>query len=335
MSQRAKRVFAGIASSAALRPLFGPLLRDRAVIYMLHRFREQHGHHHDDPRLLRACLALLRRHRVPILSLREAFRRLAAHEPLEGVIFTVDDGYFDFATLAAPVFQEFDVPATVFVATGFVDGQYWFWWDKLTLALNQTAAKQLTLGQGGKTYPLTTLRQRSRANGCTIEWIRALPQEQRAHALEDVLAQLGISVPRNPVPAYQPLTWDEIRGLARQGMEFAPHTVHHPSVSSMSANAVRAEVRGSMRRLQEEGIDYVPIFAYPYGQSMDISPEAVQVVREEGLNGAVTALPGYMASGEDAFMVPRFAFPQDLVDVRQVVFGFERFKEVIHAWRAS
>lgn len=335
MSQRAKRIFAGIASSAALRPFFGRLLRDRAVIYMLHRFREQHGHHHDDPRLLRACLALLRRHRVPILSLREAFRRLAAHEPLEGVIFTVDDGYFDCGTLAAPVFREFDVPATVFVATGFVDGHYWFWWDKLTLALNQTATTALRLGEGGKSYPLTSLQQRSHANVCTVEWIRSLPQEQRAAALEHVLRQLGITVPERPVPAYRPLTWDEIRSLSKQGIEFAPHTVNHPSVASMSASSVREEVQGSVRRLAEEGIDYVPVFAYPYGQQADLSPEAAQVVKDEGLSGAVTALPGYVTSGNDPFFVPRFSFPQDLVDVRQVVFGFERFKEVIHAWRAS
>src|SRR5690606_36071532 len=80
--------------------------------------------------LLRSALTVLRSQKVRLLSLRELLVAVHAGEPIEGFVFTVDDGYDDFETRGAPVFQEFDCPVTVFVATGFLDRAYWHWWDK-------------------------------------------------------------------------------------------------------------------------------------------------------------------------------------------------------------
>ena len=40
--------------------------------------------------------------------------------PQKAVAFTVDDGYFDFAEVAAPIFSHYDCPVTVFLVTGSI-----------------------------------------------------------------------------------------------------------------------------------------------------------------------------------------------------------------------
>jgi peptidoglycan/xylan/chitin deacetylase (PgdA/CDA1 family) len=50
--------------------------------------------------------------------------------PSRGVVLTLDDGYLDSLTVAAPALRRFDVPATIFVSTGWMG--LVFWWDKLT-----------------------------------------------------------------------------------------------------------------------------------------------------------------------------------------------------------
>src|ERR1700722_6235165 len=96
-------------------------LRQRiAPIFTLHRFRDvEIGNPGHDPQLLRDNLSWLRANNCSLLSLTELLDRLAEGAPLKRVVaFTVDDGYAEFARIAAPIFAEFDCPVTVFLTPG-------------------------------------------------------------------------------------------------------------------------------------------------------------------------------------------------------------------------
>ena len=108
--------------------------RPVATVLMMHRFRDpQLGNEGDDVTGLRAVLQLYRRQRVRVLSLTDLLRHVAEREPLAGptVVLTLDDGYLDFGSVAAPVLAEFDCPVTVFVTTEVASGKLWFWWDQI------------------------------------------------------------------------------------------------------------------------------------------------------------------------------------------------------------
>src|SRR5690554_3038452 len=55
------------------------------------------------------------------------------------IAITVDDGYYDFYTVAYPILKKYRVPATVFVTTKFVDGGFWLWPDKINYILNSVS----------------------------------------------------------------------------------------------------------------------------------------------------------------------------------------------------
>ena len=69
---------------------------------------------------------LVEHHRV--LSLDDAVEALASGDPVGGVVVTFDDGTTDFADHVVPVLVEHRVPATLYVATKFVDEQEEFPW---------------------------------------------------------------------------------------------------------------------------------------------------------------------------------------------------------------
>src|SRR5439155_6799480 len=166
-----------LVSADALAPALRPLGRGLVSILTLHRFTDpEHGVVGHDPAALRDHLAYLRRHRYRLLSLTDVLRLLDEGDPNPGapaVAFTVDDGYADFARIGAPIFAEYDCPVTLFVPTGFLDGQVWLWWDRVTYLFQQTRRSSLRLHVGSEPRPYS--------------WSTAA---ERSWAQQDVLNQL-------------------------------------------------------------------------------------------------------------------------------------------------
>ena len=66
-------------------------------------------------------LDVLRRHRN-VVSMAELHRRVLAGDVAPGTVaVTFDDGYVDNLLAAEPLLRQYDVPATVFVSSGYTD----------------------------------------------------------------------------------------------------------------------------------------------------------------------------------------------------------------------
>ncbi|MFY9558249.1 MAG: polysaccharide deacetylase family protein, partial [Blastocatellia bacterium] len=76
-------------------------------------------------------LQVLRKYAWP-LSLRELSTAHGRNwHPGRRVVITFDDGYADNLTAAKPLLEKHDIPATVFIATGYTGADREFWWDEL------------------------------------------------------------------------------------------------------------------------------------------------------------------------------------------------------------
>jgi peptidoglycan/xylan/chitin deacetylase (PgdA/CDA1 family) len=81
------------------------------------------------PRRFAAQMELLAAEGYRVVDVVEAGRLLASRAPLDGVVaLSFDDGYRDVAEHALPVLERHGFSATVFVATGVVDGTAAFSW---------------------------------------------------------------------------------------------------------------------------------------------------------------------------------------------------------------
>ena len=340
----ARKLVGGALSLPGASSSFRFLLGRSAVILMLHRFTDpERGVKGDDPARVRQFLAYLRKQKCEFLELGEVFSRLAEGKPLRGAVaFTIDDGYYDQASVGGAAFAEYDCPVTVFLTSGFVDGQLWFWWDKIDHLFRETRRPQITVILAGNELSYSIMEQRER-DAARLDFIgrcKKVPDTEKHAAIARLAAASEVALPEKPPPMYAPLTWDEARRCEARGMTFGPHTVTHPILSNTPDEQSEEEIRRSWERVQAEVKRPVPVFCYPNGQWGDFGPREVTNLQRAGLKGAVLGVGGYAriesfhSSAEAPFHVPRFCWPDQLLDLVQYVSGLERMKEIVRGGAA-
>jgi peptidoglycan/xylan/chitin deacetylase (PgdA/CDA1 family) len=320
----------------SLLPLYRPLTRGRAAIFTLHRFANPDlgipGH---PVELLREQLAELRRERCFVMSLGDLLEDLRdgreAHNPC--VVFTVDDGYADFAQIGAPIFAEFDCPVAMFLTTDFLDGKQWHWWDRIEAALLATDHSSVTLEIDGRpsTFRWDSVAARMDTSVEIAERLKLVINAERLAVIDRLIDALGVELPARPPAAYAPMTWAEVEECGRHGATFGPHTVTHPILTQVDDRQSEYELVESWRRVSEMTKAAVPVFSYPSGKCTE---REFETLARAGLLAAVTNRPRYASAAafdsDDPYAryaVPRFPYPDDRPHVMQVVSGLERAKE--------
>ncbi len=312
--------------------------RGRVAFFMLHRFHDPDtGSEGHDPEALRRDLAYLRQAGYELLGVREAFRRLAGDGPPRGaaVVFTLDDGYEDQARVAAPVFAEFDCPATVFLTTGFLDGQSWQWWDRIEYVFRYTRRRQVQLALNGEQldYCWSGAPERLRAQADFTAHCKRIGDAERQTAIARLAAAVDVDLPRAKAPAeYAPMSWEDVRRCEERGMEFGPHTVSHPILSRLSATEAEWEITESWSRVRTEARAPVAVMAYPNGGPGDFGPREVAILKRQGFAGALAGVPedatpdAFGCAPDSHFRVPRFGYYGDLRHLVQCVSGLYHWR---------
>jgi peptidoglycan/xylan/chitin deacetylase (PgdA/CDA1 family) len=277
----------------------------RILVY--HRFSEDRSY------LIAQC-EHIRRHYQPV-SMRRVAEGLSTDAPLpdNAVAITVDDGYRDFLVHAQPVFSSYEIPATVFLVTDFLDGKSWLWWDQVEYLFDQT--QYIFIEFVGRKFD--TQSDPKRAAYQVSEVLKRLPNAERLARLDMLQRQLGVELPERPPAEYEPLTWQEVRKLAAEGVEFGCHTRSHPILSSIaSPGELHGEIAGSKQRLDEELGCLTLHFCYPNGTWADFNEQTVAIIRSCGFATAVTAESGFNYAGTDPFRLFRLGISPTFPELR-------------------
>jgi peptidoglycan/xylan/chitin deacetylase (PgdA/CDA1 family) len=250
-----------------------------------------------------------------VLPLDEAVVRLRSGTlPARAACITFDDGYADNCTQALPILQRHGLPATFYVATGFLDGGR-MWNDTVIEAIRRTDRSSLDLRalaiEGVAAMDLGTLPQRRAAIETILLRIKHRRPDERLALAETIAAMAGVGLPDDLM-----LTSEQVRQMRAAGMVIGAHTVSHPILAKLSADEARAEIVECRCRLQDILGEPVTHFAYPNGKPVqDYSEESVRIVRELGFESAASTAWGAARQSSDLYELPRFT-PWDRTPTR-------------------
>ncbi len=237
-----------------------------------------------------------------VMPLHDALHALGTQSmPPRTVCITFDDGYRSTHDLALPILKELNLPATVFVTSGYI-GEGNMWNDKILEAVRRLPSDQLDLRETGLgIHALQTIDERKHTIQKLTQDAKYLPPKERLD-LTVRLEELAGEVFDHGLM----LTREMVCTMAEQNIEIGAHTITHPILTSLDDNSARHEIEGG--KLQLEAITGRPVrlFAYPNGKAgMDFDERHVVMAKEAGFAAAFTTAFGAATNENDRYQIPR------------------------------
>jgi peptidoglycan/xylan/chitin deacetylase (PgdA/CDA1 family) len=262
--------------------------------------------------VFRGQMEVIARH-FHAVSMDDVLSFLKGDKPLppRSVVVTFDDGYADNYQAANDILSPAGIPGVFYVAVDCVDKQRLPWPSLLRHAF-LTSKKERWTEADGLVWPLSSTQQRIQALDRASEYcgkLSGIPQDQFVESLQQ---QLGTESPR---PSQRlMMTWDEVRGLGRNGHTVGSHTMTHPNMAYIPENDARTELVESKRRLEQELGSPVVHFSYPCPALQPHWVErTVSASRQIGYQTAVTTNGGIVRRQDDPLSLRRIR-PTKTVD---------------------
>ncbi len=244
-------------------------------------------------------MQLLARYFTP-LSLDQALQHLADNSlPPNAVCVTFDDGYLNNLTVAAPILERYQIPATVYIATAFSSGAN-MWNDRLIDLCSDANRSQLQSPLG--LLSLSDPASRYQTSLQLIKHYKYLPVTERQQAVDSLYQQ-------NQASDYQPrmMNAHQIKQLAAAGISIGAHTSQHPILKSIPATEQQQQIEQSKAWLEQLLARPVQHFAYPNGvEGRDFDDTTVNLVQQAGFLSAVVTDWGYNTASSPRLKLKRF-----------------------------
>ena len=301
---------------------FRRLNRRRVLILTYHRFAETEIDGRVSSAQFSAHLQFLKAN-YRVLPLAEIVENLRNGKSLPDntAAITIDDGYKDVYDVAFPLLKQFQIPATVFVITDFLDRKCWLWTDKArVLALQATLAE---IEFENRKFNLNGAASRQSIAAKINEHLKRLPDVEKEKQLENLQKSFAVDLTESPAPEFSAVDWNEAKEMDANGVSIESHTVSHPILTNISDERLRFELTESKRRLREILGREADLFCYPNG---GFDERAKMFVANAGYKAAVTTEIGFNDSDSDWFALKRTDAQPAIIDFEQYASGFELAK---------
>jgi peptidoglycan/xylan/chitin deacetylase (PgdA/CDA1 family) len=252
---------------------------------------------------------------LPLSALGDVLKK--PEKNTRAVFLMSDDGYAN-TLVAADILEELGLPWTLFLSTEHIETGDW---NPLTLArLFIYSAPAGLYSFGGFEIELNGDRAAAAAqaiarlrNGSApavrpvfAAMRKALMDARLGHLFEDFASEDFLS-------------WNQVAALAARGVEVGAHAHWHwPMNGAQDADYLREQAERP-KQLITAKLGACRYFAYPFGNTGDISRDARRAVQEAGYEAAFTTLSGTLDGTHDRWLLPRYGIPLHEANIASVV----------------
>ena len=254
------------------------------IVYMLHHIQDKEKNRiptNEDlkisPSFLEKVILNYKKLNFNFISIDELSDIITSNQEIKKsfIAFTIDDGYLDNYTKALPIFERYNVPFAIFVATDFIDKRVILWWD----ILEDLILKNNSVKMGGNEYQCQTFQEKWDVFRILREKILLFDQKNLEYELREAFNNYDIDW-YEPVQR-KAMSWEQIKTISKHPLcTIGAHTVSHPALNQLSDKEFRKEITDGVAKLQEAIGKPIQHFAYPYGSPNEIGEREYNLISE-------------------------------------------------------
>lgn len=227
--------------------------------------------------------------------------------PSKPFAITFDDGFQNNLTVAAPILNKYQVPATFYVTTDFIDRNLMSWIDRIDWAVEKTSITKINL-------PWLTNEILFSSVESKVELLKEIRNKVKydrsidTHKLADeIQKKLDLTLTySNSSNIDKKLTWSELKHLSTlPGVTIGGHTHTHAVMSFLNDNDLNKEISKSIELIKKNIGITLRHYSYPEGLPHCYNDRVISELKKQGIVACPTAEHGLNEINTNFFKLKR------------------------------
>ena len=248
---------------------------------------------HLEENIFEKCISELKNEANP-LSMDDVIRIYENKEKinLKNFVFTVDDGFEIYLSIAYPIMRDHKVPMIVYLTTDFINSNELSWIDKIEHCIETTKKKDIILGK--KLYQIDSIEKK-------ISFLNLIRKnfKRKKNINFDLLVKeiksktnvLNVSNFKNQLDLK--ISWEQVNRFSKEKyINFGGHSHTHKILSFLSSKELEKEISICSKLLLKKGNLNTPHFSYPEGLKYCFSKKVITMLKKYQYKCSPTAIKG-------------------------------------------
>jgi len=249
--------------------------------------------------------------------------------PKSSAVITFDDGLKNNFVNAFSILRKYDITATVFLITDYIDTLKISWLNKFYYIIKKISLNKFAK-EFNRKFPVYSILIRKVNKKDLIEYIKFLLKYKvddgvREKFIQDLYDKFKIRINKKTIKDLY-LSWEEIKKMNKLGISFGSHTCTHPALSTLNHKKVKKEIINSKRKIETKLHKQINLFAYPYGNKDSFNLNIKQILANNNFLCAVSTIDGFNNLNSDLYELKRICIINEpLYYFKLRIEGFEGF----------
>jgi len=227
--------------------------------------------------------------------------------PPKSFAITFDDGFENNLSIAAPILYDFNIPATIYITTEFIEKNAMSWIDRIEFVLENTSSKTIYAHWLNKKIDIINNQTKINFLNSVRNFVKNSPDCNPNTFANDLCEQNGYpNILSSDDPIDKKMSWKQVSEANKSDLiTIGGHSHTHSILSYLGTKQLNYEIDKSLELLDKKADVQSLHYSYPEGLEHCYSDNVINELKKRGVRCCPTAISGTNNALDDLFYLKR------------------------------